>query len=182
LACVGAIRHFHHYLLGAKFTVRTDHNSLVWLCHFRELDGQLARWLETLAQYDFNIIHRKGKLHGNADGLSRRPCAPHGCKHCEKAELMEYSINFVEAAVTWIPYKAMSSQEWEGGEPQRPRRNDHGETLGGSVAAGKARHGCQAESEMQPEGGEVPLGNVAGPPPERRQDRINKEREVPRMC
>jgi hypothetical protein len=89
LACVGAIHHFHHYLLGAKFTVRTDHNSLVWLCHFRELDGQLARWLETLAQYDFEIIHRKGKQHGNADGLSRRPCLSASCKHCEKAELME---------------------------------------------------------------------------------------------
>jgi hypothetical protein len=71
LACVNAIRHFHHYLLGAKFVVRTDHNSLVWLCHFRELDGQLARWLETLAQYDFEIQHRKGRQHGNADGLSR---------------------------------------------------------------------------------------------------------------
>jgi hypothetical protein len=43
-----------------------------------------------LAQYDFQIIHRKGKLHGNADGLSRRPCAEIGCRHCDKAELMEF--------------------------------------------------------------------------------------------
>jgi hypothetical protein len=74
LACVGAIRHFNHYLLGAPFTVRTDHSSLTWLCHFKEVDGQLARWLETLAKYDFKIVHRKGARHGNADGMSRRPC------------------------------------------------------------------------------------------------------------
>jgi hypothetical protein len=115
LACVGAIHHFHHYLLGAKFTVRTDHNSLVWLCHFRELDGQLARWLETLAQYDFEIIHRKGKQHGNADGLSRRPCLSASCKHCEKAELMEYAIQYVGAAVDWVTHGEMVRETWKNG-------------------------------------------------------------------
>jgi hypothetical protein len=114
LACVGAIRHFHHYLLGARFTVRTDHNSLIWLCHFRELDGQLARWLETLAQYDFEIIHRKGKQHGNADGLSRRPCLEERCKHCEKAELIEYNIQYVSAAVDWVSFKDATQEEVRG--------------------------------------------------------------------
>jgi hypothetical protein len=102
LACVGSIKHFHHYLMGAPFVVRTDHNSLTWLCHFRELDGQLARWLEALAQYDFRIIHRQGKQHGNADGLSRRPCVEDECRHCEKAELVEYSVGFVRAASEWL--------------------------------------------------------------------------------
>ena len=40
-------------------------------------DGQLARWLEQLAEYDFTIIHRAGSKHGNADALSRIPC--HHC-------------------------------------------------------------------------------------------------------
>jgi hypothetical protein len=102
LACVGSIKHFHHYLLGAPFVVRTDHSSLTWLCHFKDVDGQLARWLETLAQYDFRIVHRKGAKHGNADGLSRRPCEGGECKHCEKDELMEYSVSFVRAAVEWM--------------------------------------------------------------------------------
>jgi transposase InsO family protein len=73
LALVTFTRHFRHYLLGRKFMVRTDHASLTWLTRFRYLEGQLARWCEELAQYDMTIIHRSGKLHQNADGLSRIP-------------------------------------------------------------------------------------------------------------
>lgn len=40
----------------------------------KEPEGQLARWLERLGEYDFNIIHRPGQLHSNADSLSRQPC------------------------------------------------------------------------------------------------------------
>ena len=34
LAIVVFTKHFRHYLLGNKFTVRTDHNSLIWLMRF----------------------------------------------------------------------------------------------------------------------------------------------------
>ena len=34
--------------------------------------GHLARWALHLQQYDFEIIHRPGRLNGNADALSRR--------------------------------------------------------------------------------------------------------------
>lgn len=71
LAVVKFCRHFRHYLLGRSFTVRSDHNSLAWLTRFRHIEGQLARWLEDLAQYDFQILHRQGLKHSNADGLSR---------------------------------------------------------------------------------------------------------------
>ena len=41
---------------------------------FKDIEGQLARWLEELAQYDMQIIHRKGeKTHDDADALSRLP-------------------------------------------------------------------------------------------------------------
>jgi hypothetical protein len=59
--------------LGRRFTLRTDHNSLVWLMRFKHIEGQLAHWLEELAQFDMEIIHRPGKLHGNSDGMSRVP-------------------------------------------------------------------------------------------------------------
>jgi hypothetical protein len=73
LALVTFTRQFRHYLLGRRFTVRTDHGSLVWLMRFRQADGQLARWLEELSQFDMEVIHRPGKKHCNADGLSRIP-------------------------------------------------------------------------------------------------------------
>jgi hypothetical protein len=41
--------------------------------HFKHIEGQLARWLEELAQFDMEIIHRPGKLHGNSDGMRRVP-------------------------------------------------------------------------------------------------------------
>ena len=68
------VKYFRPYLLGHRFTLRTDHGSLIWLRNFHEPEGQLARWLETLQEYDFEIIHRKGRLHCNADALSRISC------------------------------------------------------------------------------------------------------------
>ncbi len=74
LALVWGIRHFRPYLYGREFTARTDHNSLKWLHNFREPEGQVARWLEILAEYNFRVIHRPGPQHVNADTLSRLPC------------------------------------------------------------------------------------------------------------
>lgn len=84
--------------MGRNFIVRTDHNSLRWLLNFKDAQGQLARWLEVLSQYNMNIHHRKGSKHVNADILSRyqirSPCREmsihvkledlpcKGCKHC----------------------------------------------------------------------------------------------------
>ena len=69
------IQHFRAYLYGKRFTVRTDHSSLKWLQSFHEPEGQVARWLETLSEYDFEVLHRPGKKHTNADSLSRMPCS-----------------------------------------------------------------------------------------------------------
>eukprot|EP00731_Ephydatia_muelleri_P036277 Em0229g3a len=74
LAVVEFVKHFREYLLGRRFTLRTDHGSLVWLKNFKEPEGQLARWLERLEEYDFTVVHRPGSLHNNADALSRIPC------------------------------------------------------------------------------------------------------------
>ena len=73
LAVVKFTRHFGYYLLGRKFTIHTDHNSLIWLTRFKFIQGQLARWLEQLSQYNFQLLHRPGATHQNADSLSRIP-------------------------------------------------------------------------------------------------------------
>jgi len=92
LAVIDSTKFFHHYLYGRKFVIRTDHISLKWLLTFRNLEGQLARWLEQIQQYDFEIVHRKGNLHSNADGLSRRPCVENNCSYCNKQESREREI------------------------------------------------------------------------------------------
>lgn len=59
--------------LSSTSTMRTDHNVLKWLQSFKEPEGQVARWLELLAQYDYKIEHHPGKKHQNAEALSRNP-------------------------------------------------------------------------------------------------------------
>ena len=74
LALVWGSRHFRPYLYGRKFLLRTDHNSLRWLHNFKKPEGQVARWLETMAEFQYEVIHRPGKQHCNADSLSRGQC------------------------------------------------------------------------------------------------------------
>ena len=38
-----------------------DHNSLIWLMRFKNVEGQLARWLEAISHFDFQISHRPVK-------------------------------------------------------------------------------------------------------------------------
>ena len=74
LAVVYFAQQFKPYLLGRRFTLWTDHGSLTWLKNFKEPEGQLARWLERLQEFDCEISHRRRRKHTNADALSRRPC------------------------------------------------------------------------------------------------------------
>jgi len=69
-----ALQHFRHYVLGQKALLRTEHHSLKWLKTFKQPEGILARWIETLAEYDYDIEHRPGRLHSNADAMSRQTC------------------------------------------------------------------------------------------------------------
>lgn len=54
--------------------IRTDHGALTWLQHFKSPEGQLARWLEKLQEYQFTILHRPRHEHNNADALFQVLC------------------------------------------------------------------------------------------------------------
>ena len=95
LAVMTAIKHYHHYLFGTKFTIRTDHSALRWLLKtFKNPEGQISRWIEVLSAYNFVIEQRAGKLHGNCDGLSRIPC--HHCPGCKRLEEKE-QLNTIDS-------------------------------------------------------------------------------------
>jgi transposase InsO family protein len=42
-------------------------------------DDQQARWLETMEEFNFTVEHRAGRLHCNADAMSRIPCNNRRC-------------------------------------------------------------------------------------------------------
>jgi len=80
LAVISAFQHFRHYLLGNKVILRSDHHSLKSLKTFNKPEGILARWVETLAEFDLEIEHRPGCLRSNVDGISRQYCKQCGAK------------------------------------------------------------------------------------------------------
>ena len=73
LAIIWCIEECRHYLIGNRFTIRTDHNALKWLMSVKDHNAQLMRWALMLLEYDFEIVHVKGKTNVVADALSRAP-------------------------------------------------------------------------------------------------------------
>jgi len=73
-AVVSFLHHFRQYLIGVKFVICTNHGALTLLQNFKSPEGQLARRLEKLQEFEFSIVHRPGRKHCNADALSRLPC------------------------------------------------------------------------------------------------------------
>jgi hypothetical protein len=43
LAIVRTLEHFHRYLYGQEFYLRTDHAALIWFMNFKNLEGQTVR-------------------------------------------------------------------------------------------------------------------------------------------
>jgi len=72
-AVVNGLKQFRKYLTGRHFAIRTDRVALSWLRRTLKPMPQLARWLTLIEEFDYEVIHRDGKRHQNADGLSRIP-------------------------------------------------------------------------------------------------------------
>src|SRR5436305_933865 len=71
LAIVAALRAFEHHLLGTKFTIITDHQSLQYFLSQRNLSPRQSRWQLELSKFDFDIQYIEGKKNLIADALSR---------------------------------------------------------------------------------------------------------------
>jgi hypothetical protein len=60
------------YLLGRKFTLRTDHRALAWLFSKEpKASARISGWLATLMEYPIVIEYVKGTENALADALSR---------------------------------------------------------------------------------------------------------------
>lgn len=66
-----AITQLRPYLFGRHFTVRSDHRPLIYLYKLKDPASKLTRIRLELEEYDFDIIHIKGKNNVAADALPR---------------------------------------------------------------------------------------------------------------
>ena len=73
LALVWAVTKLRQYLHGAHFLVKTDNCSLCYIRNMKSPNAKLMRWTLLLQSLVFDIQHKDGKLHRNADCLSRYP-------------------------------------------------------------------------------------------------------------
>lgn len=67
-----ATEKFKEYLMFSKFTVITDHNPLRYL-ETANLGAVEQRWVAQLAELNFEVLYKPGRLNTNADALSRIP-------------------------------------------------------------------------------------------------------------
>jgi hypothetical protein len=112
LAIIVFTKAFRQYILGRRFRLRTDHAALTWLQRTKEPIGQNARWLEQLGEYDFEIVHRPGTKHANADALSRHPCPVRTpCSACKPESYVE-RCNAVRGASEPILEESASRCDW----------------------------------------------------------------------
>ena len=96
LAIIVGLRKFHSILSYKQFVIYTDNKALTFFKSLKKYNGMMARWLEELSGYDFEIIHCPGKDNLNADALSR-------CNH-----LPEPSDEDVEEQDTYVNALAMN--------------------------------------------------------------------------
>jgi RNase H-like domain found in reverse transcriptase/Integrase zinc binding domain len=71
LAIVYALKEWRPYLHGSQFVIKTDHHPLRYLDTQTNLSKRQMRWMETLQEYDYEIVYVQGKFNVVADALSR---------------------------------------------------------------------------------------------------------------
>ena len=77
------VKTFRPFLIGMEFVVHTDHQPLIYLNNMKLVDTRLARTLEDLSDYNFEIRYTPGRENAAADCLSRLyvpPCLPSGAE------------------------------------------------------------------------------------------------------
>eukprot|EP00253_Pinus_taeda_P010515 PITA_10515 len=69
---LGTVATWRPYLLGQRFQIRTDHQSLKYFLEQRLSSPQQNKWLAKMLGYDYEIIYKKGKENSVANALSRQ--------------------------------------------------------------------------------------------------------------
>lgn len=71
IAVVWSVKKLRPYLIYERFTIFTDHTALHWLLLIDDPSGRLIWWRLRLAEFEFDVKYKKGKVKTQADALSR---------------------------------------------------------------------------------------------------------------
>ena len=71
-AVIFALKIWRHYLHGVTCEIFTNHKSLKYIFHQRDLNLRQRRWLKLLKDYDCDILYHLSKANVVADALSRK--------------------------------------------------------------------------------------------------------------
>ena len=88
-AIIFAVKKFEHLLRFRKFRIITDSAALRYLRTMKSSRGIWFRWLQELESFQYEVVHRAGKLIPHVDGLSRSGHLPEPEEH-EEMEQAEY--------------------------------------------------------------------------------------------
>src|SRR5678815_5253694 len=87
-----AVKSLRPFLRGVKFVIFTDHMPLIYLRNMSLVDGRLARTMEELDEFTFEIRHIAGKDNVVADALFRSPAGLEEAENADQIEDMGDSI------------------------------------------------------------------------------------------
>ena len=96
---------------GRHSRLITDHASLQFIQTQPTLNPRQARWWETLASYDLEILYRSGDTNVVADALSRRP---------------DYSLNVITSATQDDSFLARLRAAYAKDSPEKATMREHG--------------------------------------------------------
>ena len=79
-AIVRALRHWRAFVAGSPETIiiHTDHANLQYWREPHKVPRRIAREMMELEEYNFKLVHIKGRENGRADALSRWPSYDQG--------------------------------------------------------------------------------------------------------
>ena len=155
LAIISCIKHWRPYLWsasGRKFILRVDHAALLYLHTAKDTVGggpasRLQRWYLKLQEYRFEVWHRPGRIHYDADFISRMQGNPEYARLTQEADTPDWARASEESVRrhTAARGSSLASQDTES-PPEQPNVGDA--TTGGAALE---------------EGGRVPHGEEEGP-------------------
>jgi hypothetical protein len=68
---VFSVKKFQHYLLLNPVVFFVNHMALKYLVNKLDLSGRLAHWILLLEEFDYTMEYKPGRMHKQADHLSR---------------------------------------------------------------------------------------------------------------